>query len=451
MMTVSPKSTGQGRDASGLSLGSAVARDKLTGLASIAQARQTIEGWRANAAKRDAQFTMHAMLVSLQRIDTINVAFGETAGDGALIEVARRITHFADDEFAASGWLAARVSGGTFLIASLERCSRERWQWLAEALADAIALPVSNVVGEGTVRLWPRVTLMRSVDLDTDALLDRMASAFAEKFDGNARRIAWVSDDAPIHNRSSTRLEADLIAALDRDEIEIVFQPQFSVAGDRPIGAEALARWQHPELGLVGASTLFTIAERADHVAQLSRHISEKALRLACKWPQPMRLSLNITPTDLSSGNFARDFLAMIEEAGCKTNNITVEITEQLLLTDLVQTTETLEAIKAEGVSLALDDFGAGFCNFRYLKVLPLDYIKLDGTMIENIENDERDLSVFRAIVAMAKALELKIVAEGVESEEQRRIIAREKCDFYQGFLKSEPLRPERFMDLIGK
>ncbi len=426
------------------------ARDRLTGLANIDAARDTMRGWLDNAHKRGAPCVMHAMLVSLQRIDTINVAFGESAGDGALIEVARRITHFAEDEFAASGWVAARVSGGTFLIASQERCSVERWQWLAEALADAIALPVNNVAGEGTVRLWPRVTLMRAVDQDTDALLDLMASAFAESFDGNARRIVWVSGDAPIHGRTSARLEADLLAAVDRDEIEILFQPQYAVSDDQLIGAEALARWQHPELGLVGASTLFTIAERADHVAQLSRHIKDKALRLASKWPEKLRLSLNVTPADLSSGNFARDFIAMAADADYPLNNLTLEITEQLLLTDLDQVSTTLEALKAKGVRLALDDFGAGFCNFRYLKVLPLDLLKLDSTMVEKIDIDERDLSVFRGITAMAKALGLQVTVEGVESHEQRQIIAREGCEYYQGFLRSEPLCDAEFNALVN-
>ncbi|NVD44213.1 EAL domain-containing protein [Altererythrobacter sp. HHU K3-1] len=423
-------------------------RDPLTGLANADDVHATLAAWQANAARRGSSTIIHAMMVSLQRIDTVNVAYGESAGDGALIETARRITHFADDELSAGGWIAARISGGNFLVASLERCSRERWQWLAEALADAVALPVKNIGGDGTARLWPRITLLRAEGETSGAILDRLAGAFAESFEGQARRIAWVNGVMPLHGRSNAQLEADLIAAIDRDEIEIVYQPQYAVEGDRLIGAEALARWQHGKLGLVGAATLFTLAERADHVAQLSRHLSEKALSEASSWPSSLRLSLNITPTDLASANFARDFLSMLGESGFSPDRLTLEITEQMLLADLDQVATTLEALKAQGVNLALDDFGAGFCNFRYLKVLPIDLLKLDRSMIDGILNDQRDLSVFRAILAMAQALDLSVLAEGVENEAQRDLIAREGCAYYQGFLRSKPMTAFEFAAL---
>lgn len=425
------------------------ARDRLTGLASMDAARETMRAWLTNAQTRAAPCIIHAMLVSLQRIDTVNVAFGERAGDGALIEVARRISHFAADEFAASGWVAARVSGGAFLIASLERCSAERWQWLAEALADAVALPVTNVMHDGSIRLWPRITLMRAIDTDADLMLDRMANGFVESFEGSARRIAWVSGTEAQLGLTSARLESDLLGALDRDEIEVVFQPQYDARSDRLIGAEALARWKHPEIGLVGASTLFTIAERADHVAHLSRHITDKAMRLASVWPASVRLSVNITSADLAATNLARELATVAESADYPLDRLTIEITEQIILSDLDQVGATLEHLRRRGARIALDDFGAGFCNFRYLKILPLDYLKLDRTMVEQIDSDPRDLSVFRGIVAMAKALGLRIIAEGVQNAQQKEIAAHEGCEYYQGFLKSEPLSPEAFLRSI--
>ena len=422
-------------------------RDTLTGLASPEQARQTIARWQADWPRGTISCPMHAMLISLGRIDTVNVAFGESAGDVALVEVAQRIQHFAADELESSVWVASRLTGSTFLLVAREECSRERWQWLAEALADAIAMPIANPEGGASLRLWPRIALMRATEADTPlTIFDRLSETAALMRDNNGRRIAWSTGMIARSGRSNHQLEADLLAAIDGNEIEILFQPQYSLDGDRIIGAEALARWHHPVLGRIGAGPLFQIAERADHVAHLSRHIAERALAIARQWPDDLRLSLNVTPADLVADNFALDFARMAERIGISLSRITLEITEQVLLGDLDRVSHTLDQCKLFGVCIALDDFGAGFCNFRYLKVLPIDLIKLDRLMIEGVLEDDRDRAVFRAIVAMAKALDIGVVVEGVENEAQRQFAAAEGARYYQGFLRAEPMTGETFL-----
>jgi EAL domain-containing protein (putative c-di-GMP-specific phosphodiesterase class I) len=258
---------------------------------------------------------------------------------------------------------------------------------------------------------------------------------------------------APTGLRAA-ELEADLLAALDRGEIEVMYQPQYTLPGDALAGAEALARWRHPRFGLIGAGALFAIAQRADHVAHLSRHIAEVALAEGAGWPPKMRLSLNVTPADLASAGFAEQFGNLLEACGFAPGRLTLEITEQVLLGDLEQAGATLGALKRMGVRIALDDFGGGFCNFRYLKLLPLDALKLDRSMIEGIDRDPRDREVLRAIVAMARALGLAVVAEGIESEAQRATVEAEGCALYQGFLRSTPLPPAEFRALahdVGK
>ena len=425
-------------------------RDPLTGLDDLAQARATMAQWQADWPAGRTACPMHAMLIALGRIDTVNVAFGESVGDGALIEVAQRIRHYAADELESGVWTAARVAGGTFLLVVREECSRERWLWLAEALADAIASPIPNPGGEGSLRLWPRVALMRAVEGDDpDTILDRLAETIATMRTSNGRRITW-SSGGPLSQTGVTnrQLEADLLAAIDRGEIEMLFQPQYAADDDRIVGAEALARWEHPEAGRLGAGTLFEIAERADHVAQLSRHIAMRALSEAKHWPDHLRLSLNITPADLAADSFAVDFARLSERTGFPLSRVTLEITEQVLLGDLDRVEQVLDQLKRLDTRLALDDFGAGFCNFRYLKVLPLDTIKLDRSMIEGVLDDERDLAVFRAIVAMARALDLSVVVEGIETEAQRALIVAEGCEYYQGFLKSEPMSTAELLAL---
>lgn len=424
-------------------------RDSLTGLADLGQARSAMARWQREWPAGSGACPVHAMLVALGRIDTVNVAFGETAGDGALVEVAHRIRHFAADELESGVWLAARVSGGSFLLIAREECSRERWQWLAEALADAIAMPISNPGASGSLRLSPRVVLMRASGEDTpDSMLDTLAEG-ARRLQGKAgQRIIWASGEHAKVGRTHHQLEADLLAALDRDEIQVLFQPQYCTQDDRLVGAEALARWHHPILGRIGAGLLFTIAERADHVTQLSRHIAKRALEAASEWPKGTRLSINITPEDLAAGSFARDFVEIVEQAGVSPRDLTLEITEQVLLAELDRVSEVLAELRGTGISLALDDFGAGFCNFHYLKILPIDQLKLDHSMVDSVLEDERDVAIFRAIMAMAKALDLQVTAEGIESEGQLDLVRAEGVETYQGFLRAEPMPAHDFLSL---
>ena len=426
-------------------------QDSLTGLADLAQARLTMQRWQRDWPDGGPPFPMRAMLIAIGRIDRVNVAYGETAGDGALIEIARRIRHFAEDELESGVWLAARISGDSFLLTAREDCSRERWQWLAEALADAIAMPIVDPAMGHSLRLWPRLSLLRArAGDDADSVLDTLAETAVRMRNSPGERIAWASEDIDHRGLSNQQLEADLLAAIDRDEIEVLFQPQYRVGDNRLVGAEALARWQHPSLGRIGAGPLFTIAERADHVAQLSRHIARRALDAARDWPEGLRLSINVTSADLAASSFARDFIALVETSALEPDCVTLEITEQVLLADIERTGEILDELKSVGINLSLDDFGAGYCNFHYLKILPLDYLKLDRAMIDGVLDDERDLAVFRAIVAMAKALDLKVVAEGVEQDEQLALIAREGVETYQGFLRAEPMGAAEFVELAG-
>jgi EAL domain-containing protein (putative c-di-GMP-specific phosphodiesterase class I)/GGDEF domain-containing protein len=421
-------------------------RDTLTGLAGTSAARTKLLQWQEQAEEEGRTAPVHVMLLALGRFDTVNLAYGEAAGDGALVAVAQRIAHFSEDEFEDGDWIAARIGGGKFLLAVREACSRERWQWLGEALADAVAHPIAGLDDAGTLRLWPRVALMRSMPGEGPQMIfDRLGEALERAHRSHGQRVLWADGDHTPRGRPNAQLEADLLAALDRNEIEMVYQPQYSLPDDRLIGAEALARWQHPQLGRIGASALFAIAERADHVAPLSRHIAERALRDAAAWPGDLRLSLNVTPADLAAASFASELQAIIDASGFAAQQLTLEITEHVLLAELERSAAMLGALRAGGVKIALDDFGAGFCNFRYLQILPLDYLKLDRAMVEGIGDAPKDMAVFHAIVAMAKALSLKVIAEGIETQNQRDIVASEGCEFYQGFLRSVPMGAEDF------
>lgn len=415
--------------------------DALTGLPGRDAARARLAEWL------DRGEPVHALLIGLRRFDAVNLAYGSAAGDAALVEVAARIRHFAHGELDGA-WIAARGGGGQFLLLSTEPCSRERWQMVGAQVLEALARPLA--LGGSTLRLSPRGALLRSLGgEDADSLLDRLGQALETVMAAPGRRLSWADGEAIRAGRSAAQLEADLLRAIDLGEIEVVYQPQWSCADDQLTGAEALARWNHPRLGRIGAGALFAIAERADHVPQLSRHIAKTALAGARDWPDPLRLSLNVTPNDLAEANFAAGFADLVATSGFPAARLTLEVTEQVQLADVAQAALALERLAGLGMRIALDDFGAGFCNFRYLKLLPLHYLKLDRSMIEGA-GDPRDLAVLRAIVAMAGALDLAVIAEGVETEAQRRLAAGEGCAFYQGFLRAQPLGAAEFRQLAG-
>lgn len=435
-----PASSGQGTD----------------GLTGLVDARAAL-AWLDRAEGRREAGPVHAMLLGLNRLQAVNLAFGRGGGDRILVEVARRIVQVLGEELGPRG-LVARVSGGEFLIASDAPLSRERWQGVAQVLGRAIARPLrldslspeGGAVGEA-VRLLPRIALLRGQPGDSgSSLLDRLDQALVQLQRGAARRLLWADGSHRARARSAALLEADLIGALHRDEIAILYQPQFRVRDGALAGAEALARWEHPTIGRIGAATLFTVAERADQMAPLSQHIAGAAMTGAQGWPEAWRLSLNVTPEDFALPDFAGSLLGRARDAGFAPERLTIEITEQTLIADFAACAQALRQLAGQGVRVALDDFGTGFSNFRTLKALPLDTLKIDRSLVRDVAHDRRDRAILAAMVAMARALSLSVVAEGVETEAQLAVLADEGVDLFQGFLRAGPLAGTDMAALAG-
>lgn len=258
--------------------------------------------------------------------------------------------------------------------------------------------------------------------------------------------------DRQLSMERRQQADADLVAQLDRaitrGELEVLFQPKFLTRDDSLIGGEALARWESPDQGRMTGDGLFRLAARSGLTRRLSHHVWNCALAAATRWPRHLRLSLNITASDLAARDFPGSIIRALLAYEFAPDRLTLEITEQALLLDLEGSAAKLQRLVDMGISIALDDFGAGFCNFRYLKLLPLQALKLDRSMVEGIADCERDLAVLRAIVAMALALDLQVVAEGIETRAQRDAVAREGCLAWQGFLGGRPMRGVDFVSL---
>ena len=231
---------------------------------------------------------------------------------------------------------------------------------------------------------------------------------------------------------------ADLQTALAGDEIEVLFQPQVDIASGAPMGVEALARWQHPDLGELGPDRLFDIAARAGTITQLSRHIQDRALALAAKWQPPLdalRLSVNVTSQDIAEQRFADDKLERLRTTGFPADRLTLEITEAGLIADLNRAARVLEGLREQGMHVAIDDFGTGYSSLTYLKALPVDTLKLDRAFTQDITGSAKARIIVASVIAMARDLGLTVIAEGVETEEQRALLAEHGVALCQGFL----------------
>ncbi|MGZ8350380.1 MAG: EAL domain-containing protein, partial [Allosphingosinicella sp.] len=289
---------------------------------------------------------------------------------------------------------------------------------------------------------------------DPTAMLRQASVALAEAKGLESAPVRVLEEGAESETAREERLVVDLRRALDRDEIDIRFQPQVSVTNGEIVGVEALARWRHPRYGELGAATLFSVAERSDYIAQLSDHVQRRAISAAAAWPERLgrlRLAVNITAADIARPGFAAMFLELVRESGFAPERLTVEVTESGLIEDLASAAALLAELRAGGLRVAIDDFGTGYSSLAYLKALPLDYLKIDKRLSQDIAGSTRDRIVVRSVIDMARSLGLDVIAEGVETEEQLALLAEEGCTLYQGFLCAPPVETEALIALLDR
>jgi EAL domain-containing protein (putative c-di-GMP-specific phosphodiesterase class I) len=283
--------------------------------------------------------------------------------------------------------------------------------------------------------------------------LRRISAALAEAREASGSAIRLLDGGAAEAARRAQRLTADLRDAMADGQLEILFQPQVRIGEGGIDGVEALARWRHPVFGELGAEALFGAAGRADLIVPLSELVQRRALEAAAAWPDALselRLSLNVTAADLARSDFAEHLLAAIDASGFARSRVTAEVTEEGLIDDLGSAAAALARLRQGDCRVAVDDFGTGYSSLAYLKALPLDYLKLDRRLSQDIAGSARDRVVVRGVIDMARALGLGVIAEGVETEEQLALLAAEGCTLYQGFLCSEPIGVEELAGLIG-
>ena len=400
----------------------AAVRDALTGARDGPSARRWIDRRLGEGGH------VALVLIGLTRFDTVNTAYGRSAGDELLRSVSRRVSEVARETLG-KGAIVARIGGSEFLVAS-DEADAVRMAEAATRLEDALSRPF--VAGGDIAPLGAKLVSIKGRSGDTAATLLRRASE-------------TLLGEVPLEKGAPPvdALVGDLHRALERGEIGVLFQPQVAIATGAITGVEALARWNHPEHGELGAETLFAAAERAGLDGALSDHVQRRALAAASGWPMALnklRLSINVTAADVARPGFADSLLGRVDASGFPRSRLTVEVTESGIMADLGEASRLLMELRSAGCRVAIDDFGTGYSSLAYLKALPLDYLKIDKKLSQDITGSHRDRVVVRGVIDMARSLGLAVVAEGVETPEQLDLLAKEGCQYFQGFLCSEPV-----------
>jgi EAL domain-containing protein (putative c-di-GMP-specific phosphodiesterase class I) len=291
------------------------------------------------------------------------------------------------------------------------------------------------LVGDPSGRIAIRLALARfSNDVPFDTALHQAVGALAR----------------PSAKRDGAQVEA----AIAGDEVALCYQPQYRMADGAIVGVEALLRWQHPALGLLGAAPLVMAAQAARLDCQLTAHTHRRALAEVRGWTGALadvRVALNITAADLHDPGFSARFAEALAEHDLPPARFTLELTEQAVLAQPDSAAGQLAALRSLGCRIAIDDFGTGYSSLALLAQLPLDYLKIDQSFVRAMTTSDRDRIVVRAIAELARALELGVIAEGVETAQQQNMLAAIGVETWQGFLGSGPVAGAALADLMNE
>jgi predicted signal transduction protein with EAL and GGDEF domain len=333
----------------------------------------------------------------------------------------------------------ARIGGDEFAVLQPFTRSPADINRLAESLLDALAMPF-EIAGE-TIQIGGSIGVARAPTDGTD-LGALMKCADVALYDAKgAGRGQYRLFDPAAYDRELKRRETerDLRSALLRDEFEVHYQPFIDLKSHETIGFEALVRWRHPRRGLVPPLEFIPLAEQAGLIIELGALVLRKACTEAARWPNEMRIAVNLSPLQLRSPGFALSVLRALKNSGLAPQRLELEITETVLMSDDAATRSVLNDLKQLGVMIAIDDFGTGYSALSYLRAFPIDRLKIDRSFVQDIQEKPDARSIIRAVLGLAHDLGIKTTAEGIETEVQLSWLSEAGCGDAQGFLFSKP------------
>jgi diguanylate cyclase (GGDEF)-like protein/PAS domain S-box-containing protein len=416
--------------------------DSMTDLPNRVAFNECLESTLKIAAANGESFAVLCM--DVDRFKAVNDTFGPATGDELLRQMSDRLAD------ASQGAFIARTGGDEFAAVTSTGSQPDGAESLAERLRDALAadFEIEGHRIDASVTIGVAIFPLDAADT-TGLLANAEAALYRAKLESRGS-IRFFKPDMDKQLREKRVLQHDLRQALANDELELYYQPQSTMDG-AITGFEALVRWHHPRQGMVPPSTFIPLAEESGLIIPLGEWILRAACREAASWPKPLSIAVNLSPVQFQHGELVNVVHAALLETGLPPQRLELEITEGVLIGDFSRAMSILRRLKNMGVHIAMDDFGTGYSSLSYLQSFPLDKIKIDQVFIANLLNNPQSAAIVRAVIGLGRGLRLPVVAEGVETEEQRAFLANAACDGVQGYLIGRPQPIAFYADLIGR
>src|SRR5476651_2267757 len=402
----------------------------------------------ARMARRSGK-RMALMLIDLDRFKEVNDSLGHDTGDILLIEAARRITSSVRESDT-----VARLGGDEFTVILPNLDDTESIDRIAKTIIDNLAVPFKLGPDEAFISASVGVTLYPDDTRELDVLFKNADQAMYAAKNAGRNCFSYFTPDLQVAAEKRRRLTSDLRAALPGEQFQIYYQPIVDLATGEIYKAEALIRWLHPERGTISPLDFIPLAEDTGLIVPIGDWMFRQAVQQARQWRSRFHPSLQIS-VNVSPVQIRQDSLLCIQwpeyliQEGMPGQSIAIEITEGLLLHAESKIDEKLLTFRDAGIRISIDDFGTGYSSLAYLRRFDIDYLKIDRSFVQNLAFDGDNQALCEAMVVLAHKLGLKVIAEGVETTEQRDFLIAVGCDFAQGFLYSEPVPPDQFEVLV--
>ncbi len=385
------------------------------------------------------QDKLAVMFVDLDRFKYINDTLGHNIGDRLLEEVAERLKASLREDDS-----VARTGGDEFLMLISQIVDASDTVQIAQRVLEHMSQPF-QLPGQDAfvttcsigIAIYPedgsnRDTLIKHADIAMYRAKERGRNTF--------RLFKHSMNEASVRR---LKMEKALRQAVDQQQIHVHYQPIACAGSGDIIAAEALARWNHPELGLVPPAEFIALAEETGLIVPLGRQIFEQVARQIACWQGRMSVSVNLSARQFSDHQLVAHITGVLDQLAVSGNRITLEITESMLMTDVAAHVEKMQALREAGINLSIDDFGTGYSSLAYLRRFPLDHLKIDQSFVRDLATSEDAQAIIHATIQLAHSLRLRVVAEGVETDEQAGLLRDMGCDYLQGYLFSQPVPPD--------
>jgi diguanylate cyclase (GGDEF)-like protein/PAS domain S-box-containing protein len=422
--------------------------DALTGLANRTQFVERLK-WSLDVAKRDGKQTA-LMFLDLDRFKLINDTLGHQAGDQLLIEVARRLTKCVREVDTVS-----RLSGDEFTIILNGIKSVEEAGMVSRKILDALAVPLFLEGREVFVSTSIGITIYPLDGESVNQLVKNADTAMYHAKERGRNNFQYFSNTMNQKVQNELEMETNLRQALKNAEFSLNYQPQFDLNTKQLIGLEVLLRWKHPILGFISPAVFIPHAEKSDLIITIGEWVLRTACERSMAWQaaglKPVRISVNLSGMQLKQHDLIDKITRVLIETKLPSEFLELELTEGVLMDNAEVTISTLNELKKMGIRLSIDDFGTGYSSLSYLKRFPIDTLKIDQSFVRDITTDADDNAIASTIIAMAHNLRLKVIAEGVETQEQATMLQEKNCDEVQGYFFSRPLSESDLCQLLAE